>query len=98
VALAFLAAVTRTVRLGVGVLVLPQRQPVLLAKQLTSLDVLRGGRLTVGIGAGYVGEELDAFGVALADRGCRTDEHLEAVRALWAGTGPSRAGSRAGRA
>lgn len=84
-ALAFLAAVTRTVRLGVGVLVLPQRQPVLLAKQLTSLDVLSGGRLTVGLGAGYVEAELGAFGVALADRGARTDEHLAAVLALWAG-------------
>ena len=83
-ALTFLAAVTTRVRLGVGVLVLPQRQPVLLAKQLTSLDVLSGGRLTVGIGVGYVAEELAAFGVPLADRAARTDEHLDAVLALWA--------------
>lgn len=84
-ALTFLAAVTHRIRLGVGVLVLPQRQPVLLAKQLTSLDVLSGGRLTVGLGAGYVAAELGAFGVGLADRAARTDEHLEAVLALWAG-------------
>ena len=84
-ALTYLAAVTSTVRLGVGVLVLPQRQPVLLAKQLTSLDVLSGGRLTVGIGGGYVEEELRAFGVALADRGAMTDEHLDALLAVWAG-------------
>ena len=84
-ALTFLAAVTRTVRLGVGVLVLPQRQPVLLAKQLTSLDVLCGGRLTVGIGGGYVEQELGAFGVPLSDRGARPGEHLEALLALWAG-------------
>jgi len=85
-ALTFLAAATDAVRLGVGVLVVPQRQPVLLAKQLTSLDVLSGGRLTVGIGVGHVEAELDAFGVALADRGAMTDEFLDAVLALWAGT------------
>lgn len=84
-ALTYLAAVTRTVRLGVGVLVLPQRQPVLLAKQLASLDVLSGGRLTVGIGAGYVEAELAAFGVPLSERGARTDEHWDAVLALWSG-------------
>ena len=84
-ALTFLAAATSTVRLGVGVLVLPQRQPVLLAKQLTSLDVLSGGRLTVGIGGGYVEQELAAFGVSLADRGARTDEHVEALLAVWSG-------------
>src|SRR5215217_7720225 len=59
VALAYLAAVTTRVRLGVGVIVLPQRQPVLLAKQLTSVDVLSGGRLTVAVGAGYVEPELN---------------------------------------
>lgn len=84
-ALAFLSAVTSTVRLGVGVLVLPQRQPVLLAKQLTSLDVLSGGRLTVGLAAGYVEQELAAFGVALGERAARTDENLEALQAVWDG-------------
>jgi probable F420-dependent oxidoreductase len=84
--LTFLAAATRRVRLGVGVLVVPQRQPVLLAKQLTSLDALSGGRLTVGIGVGYVDEELRAFGVSSADRGAMTDEFLEAMHALWSGT------------
>jgi probable F420-dependent oxidoreductase len=81
--LVYLAAVTTRIRLGVAVLVLPQRQPVLLAKQLTSVDVLSGGRLTVGVGVGYVGAELAAFGVNLADRAAMTDEYLEAVRALW---------------
>jgi len=84
VALTYLAAVTSRVRLGVGLIVLPQRQPVLLAKQLTSLDVLSGGRLTVAVGAGYVEPELNAMGVALAERGARTDEYLAAMRALWA--------------
>ena len=83
VALTYLAAVTSRVRLGVGLIVLPQRQPVLLAKQLTSLDVLSGGRLTVAVGAGYVEPELNAMGVSLAERGARTDEYLAAMRALW---------------
>lgn len=82
-ALAYLSAVTGRVRLGVGVIVLPQRQPVLLAKQLTSIDILSKGRLIVGIGVGHVEPELRAFGVALADRGARTDEFLAAMRALW---------------
>jgi probable F420-dependent oxidoreductase len=83
VALAHLAAVTSRVRLAVGVIVLPQRQPVLLAKQLTSLDVLCGGRLIVGLGAGYLEPELNALGATLAERGARVDEHLAAMRALW---------------
>src|SRR2546430_783718 len=87
VGLAYLAAVTTRVRLGVGVIVLPQRQPVLLAKQLSSIDVLSKGRLVVGIGAGYVERELRALGASLADRGARTDEYLAAIRALWADGG-----------
>jgi probable F420-dependent oxidoreductase len=83
VALTHLAAVTTRVRLGLGVIVLPQRQPVLLAKQLTSLDVLSGGRLIVGLGAGYVEAELRALGASLEDRGARTDEYIAAMRALW---------------
>jgi probable F420-dependent oxidoreductase len=92
VALTYMAAVTSRVRLAIGVIVLPQRQPVLLAKQLTSLDVLSGGRLTVGIGVGYVEPELRALGASLADRGARTDEYLEAMRALWDEPVPSFAG------
>ncbi|GIH08206.1 LLM class F420-dependent oxidoreductase [Rhizocola hellebori] len=83
VALTYLAAVTSRVRLGAAVLVLPQRQPVLLAKQIASLDVLAGGRLTVGIGVGYVEQELSALGVPMAGRGERADEYLEAMRVLW---------------
>jgi probable F420-dependent oxidoreductase len=85
-ALAFLAAATRSVRLGVGVLVLPQRQPVLLAKQLTSLDVLSEGRLDVGVGVGHVVAELEALGVSVSARGAMTDEFLEAILALWTGS------------
>jgi probable F420-dependent oxidoreductase len=92
VALAYMAAVTRRVRLAIGVIVLPQRQPVLLAKQLSTIDVLSRGRLIVGIGVGYVEPELRALGASLADRGARTDEYLAAMRALWAEPTPSFAG------
>jgi probable F420-dependent oxidoreductase len=88
VTLAHLAAVTRRVRLGLGVIVLPQRQPVLLAKQLTSIDVLSEGRLIVGLGVGYLEAELRALGATLADRGARTDEHMAAMRALWDAPAP----------
>lgn len=83
VTLAHLAAVTTHIGLGFGVLVLPQRQPVLLAKQLASIDVLSKGRLTVGLAVGYVEPELAALGVPLADRAARTEEYLAAMRALW---------------
>jgi probable F420-dependent oxidoreductase len=88
-AVSHLAAVTTRVRLGFGVIVLPQRQPVLLAKQLTSIDILAKGRLTVGIGVGYVEPELRAMGVSLAERGARTDEYLAAMRTLWTEPAPS---------
>ena len=88
-ALSYLAAVTTRIRLGFGVIVLPQRQPVLLAKQLSSIDILSKGRLTVGIGVGYVEPELRALGVSLADRGARTDEYLAAMRTLWTEPAPS---------
>src|SRR5207249_633356 len=74
---------------GFGVLVLPQRQPVLLAKQVSSLDFLAKGRLTVGVGVGYVEVELRALGASLADRGARTDEYLAAMRTLWTEPAPS---------
>lgn len=90
--LAHLAALTSRVRLAIGVIVLPQRQPVLLAKQLTSIDVLSKGRLIVGVGVGYVEPELRALGASLGDRGARTDEYLAAMRALWDEPAPSFSG------
>lgn len=87
--LTYLAAVTSRVRLATGLIVLPQRQPVLLAKQLTSLDVLSKGRLVIGVGVGYIESELQALGVSLADRGARTNEYLAAMRALWDEPAPS---------
>jgi alkanesulfonate monooxygenase SsuD/methylene tetrahydromethanopterin reductase-like flavin-dependent oxidoreductase (luciferase family) len=60
------------------------RNPVLLAKELASIDVIAGGRLIVGLGAGYIREEFDAVGVSLADRHERMDDYIGALRALWA--------------
>lgn len=83
VLLAHLAARTERVLLGTGVLVLPQRNPLVLAKQLATLDVLSRGRLVVGVGAGYLEPELTAIGVPMAERGARTDAYLAAMRSLW---------------
>ena len=64
-------------------IVLPQRQPLILAKQLTTVDVLSKGRLIFGIGVGYVEPELRALGVPMSERAARTDEYLAAIRAVW---------------
>ena len=89
VALTFVAAHTRTIRLATGVLLLPQHQPLVLAKELASLDVLSGGRLMVGIGVGWAEAEFEALGVPFHDRGARTDEYLAAMRAIWSEDTPA---------
>lgn len=89
IALAVLAGCTRRVRLGTGVIILPERHPVVLAKQVASLDVLSGGRLILGIGVGYVQRELSATGAAMSERGTRTDEYLAAMESLWYAEHPS---------
>jgi probable F420-dependent oxidoreductase len=71
------------VRLGTGIIILPQRNPLVLAKQLASLDVLSGGRLIFGIGVGYLEPEFRALGASFADRGQRTLDYLGAIRAIW---------------
>ncbi len=81
--LAFLAGRTSSVRLGSGVIVLPFRNPLVLAKELATVDVLSGGRLIFGIGVGYVEQEFSALGVPFARRGARTEEVLAAMRAIW---------------
>jgi probable F420-dependent oxidoreductase len=83
VALTHVAAHTRRLRLGTGILVLPHHPPVLLAKALASLDVVSGGRLIAGFASGYVEPEFRALGVPFARRGALTDEYLQAIRALW---------------
>lgn len=81
--LAYVAASTSRIRIGTAVLVLPYRNPLLLAKQLATIDVLSGGRLTVGVGAGWMAEEYAALGAPFAERGAATDEYLEIIRTLW---------------
>ena len=92
VALAFIAANTTTLLLGTGIIILPQRNPVVLAKELASLDVLSKGRLLFGVGVGYLEPEFRAIGVSLRDRGARTIEYLDAMRSLWDDATPSYAG------
>jgi probable F420-dependent oxidoreductase len=84
VTLGFCAAVTSTIGLGTEVLVLPQRQPVLVAKQISTLDTLSGGRVRLGIGVGWQASEYDALGESFGDRGKRMDEGLRLLRACWA--------------
>lgn len=83
VALTFVAAHTTRIRLGTGVIVLPQRNPLVLAKQLATLDVLSNGRLIFGLGVGWCEPEFRALGVPFEQRGRRGDEYLEAMRAIW---------------
>jgi probable F420-dependent oxidoreductase len=83
IALTLAASRSTTIRVGTAIIELPLHQPVLLAKQLASIDVISNGRLTVGIGVGYLQREFDALGVPLDGRGDRTDEYLAAMRSLW---------------
>ncbi len=83
--LAYVAAAAPTLKLGTCVVVLPQRNPVVLAKELATLDHLSGGRVELGIGVGWMKEEFDALGVSWDRRGARTDEYVKAMQTLWAG-------------
>ena len=83
VTLAHVAAVTERARLGIAVLNAPFYSPVLLAKQLTTLDELSGGRLDVGLGLGWAEEEFAAVGVDPARRGARTEEFIACLKAIW---------------
>ncbi len=81
--LAFIAATTNRIRLATGVLLLPEHNPVIMAKQAASLDVLSKGRFVLGIGVGWSAEEFAALGVPFDGRGARTREYVEAMRSLW---------------
>ena len=83
VALTFLAAHTSRIRLATGVIILPQRQAVVLAKQLASLDVLSNGRVIFGLGVGWCEPEMKATGAPFKERGRVGDDYLAAMRALW---------------
>ncbi|TQM69683.1 alkanesulfonate monooxygenase SsuD/methylene tetrahydromethanopterin reductase-like flavin-dependent oxidoreductase (luciferase family) [Actinomadura hallensis] len=89
----YLAGATTRIRIGFGVLLAPLLNPIALAEDLASLDVITGGRLTVGIGAGYRRRETAAFGVAWEDRLRRLREYVPALRSLWRGETLDLAGS-----
>jgi probable F420-dependent oxidoreductase len=81
--LAYVAAVAKTLKLGTGILIVPQRNPAILAKEVATLDHLSGGRMLLGVGAGWLEEEFDALGVPFEGRGRRLDAYIDAMRALW---------------
>ncbi len=82
--LSFIAAHTGRIRLATGILLLPEHNPVVVAKQAATLDVLSDGRFALGVGVGWSAEEFEALGVPFARRGARTDEYIAAMRRLWA--------------
>ena len=82
-ALTYLAALTERIRLGTGICLVPQRNPVYTAKAVTDVDALSAGRVDFGVGVGWLREEFEALGVPFQRRGQRTDEYLAAMRSLW---------------
>ncbi|MCK6554861.1 LLM class F420-dependent oxidoreductase [Candidatus Binatia bacterium] len=81
--LAYAAAVTRTLRLGTGIMILPQRHPIYVAKEMATLDVLSNGRAMLGVGIGWLEEEFQSIGVPFKQRAARTEESIRAIRSLW---------------
>ena len=90
--LAWLAARTERIRLGTGILVLPEHHPLQLAKRCATIDRLSGGRLFLGVGVGWLREEVAAMGIDPDERGSRTDEAIEALRVIWRDDTPHFAG------
>lgn len=87
--MAYVAARTTRIKLATGILILPQHNPVICAKQVATLDYMSGGRVLLGIGVGWLREEFEALGVPFAERGARTEEYMHALRALWSMDVPS---------
>ncbi len=85
IALAAVAASTSKIRLGTGVNILSQANPLFLAKQAASLDFVSGGRFMLGVGIGWLREEFEALGVPFERRGARFDDYVEAMRKVWSG-------------
>src|SRR5438309_906698 len=86
--LAFISSITRTVAMGTTVLATPTRNPVVLAREVATLDALSGGRVILGVGTGWIREELEAVGVAWTERGRFLDEGIKVLRHLWSQEGP----------
>jgi probable F420-dependent oxidoreductase len=87
--MAYVAAVTERIKLATGIMILPQHNPVTVAKQVATLDYMSGGRILLGIGVGWLKEEFDALGVPFEARGRRTDEYMGALRELWGAEKPT---------
>jgi probable F420-dependent oxidoreductase len=85
ISLAYIASATKTIRLGTGVNIFPQTNPLMFAKQAASLDVLSDGRLELGLGIGWLAEEYEAMGTPFERRGARFDDYLAAVKKVWSG-------------
>ncbi len=81
--LSFVAGLTSKIKLGTGVMILPQRHPLYVAKEVATLDLISRGRAILGIGSGWCAEEFAALGLDFSQRGKRTDEALQALRVLW---------------
>ena len=81
--LSYVAALTTKIKLATGVMILPQRNPLYVAKEMATLDLLSHGRTILGIGSGWLKEEFDALGLDFHVRGARTDEAIKALRAVW---------------
>jgi probable F420-dependent oxidoreductase len=90
--MAYVAAATAKIRLATGIMILPQHNPVLAAKQIATLDHLARGRILLGVGVGWLREEFAALGVPFEERGARTDEYIAAMRELWSSDKPTFAG------
>jgi probable F420-dependent oxidoreductase len=90
--LTYVAGVTGRIKLATGILILPERNPVVLAKEIATLDRLSGGRFMLGVGVGWMREEMEAVGYRFETRGARTDEYIEAMRELWGSRVASYAG------
>ena len=87
--LTWVAAATTRLRLMTAVMILPQRNPLVLAKEVATLDYLSGGRIELGVGVGWLKEEFEALGIPFERLGKRVDEYVAAMRALWASDGAS---------
>ncbi|MFV0317511.1 MAG: LLM class F420-dependent oxidoreductase [Microthrixaceae bacterium] len=90
--LTWVAAHTETMRLGTGILILPQRNPGVLAKELSTLDEVSAGRMELGVGVGWLREEFDALGIPFEARGRRTEEYIEVMRTYWSADHVSHSG------
>lgn len=87
--LTFVAAATNTIKLATGILILPEHNPVQLAKRAATIDRLSRGRLVLGVGVGWMKEEFEALGVPFERRGARANEYIDAMRKLWTEDEPS---------